>query len=56
MTFGWSDVDWGLPIVELFAVGVHAHGAGREPTGVEWWRAVVAGEAERWEVASSRIY
>jgi len=47
MTFDWSDVDWGLPIEELFAVGAHAHGVGCEPTGVEWWRAVVAGEAER---------
>jgi hypothetical protein len=56
MTFDWSDVDWGLPIEELFAVGAHAHGVGCEPTGVEWWRAAVAGEAERLVVASSRNY
>jgi hypothetical protein len=56
MTFGWSDVDWGLPIEELFAAGAHAHGVGCELMGVAWWRAVVAEEAERWGVASSRNY
>jgi hypothetical protein len=47
MTFGWSVADWSLPTEELFAAGAHAHGVGCEPTGDEWWRAVVVGEAER---------
>ena len=46
MTFGWSDVDWGLPIEELFVVGSRAGGVGCEQTDVAWWRAEVAGEVE----------
>ena len=56
MTFGWSVADWGLPIEELFDVGSRAGGVGCEQTDVVWWRAEVAGEVERWEVAGSRSY
>ena len=56
MTFGWNVADWSQPNEELFVVGAHAADVECEQTDAEWWRAEVAGEVERWEVAGSRSY